>query len=98
MPVARVALKNRAHLSKCAIDQSRIVDALDIELVSFARAGRPKAEDLMQDDEEDVTIFTRFPQKLVSWSFNIRLQSFNPATLPYLPIENRKSLKGLEES
>lgn len=72
--------------------------ALDVELVGFARAGRPKAEDLMQNDEENVTVFTRLPQKLVSWSFNTRLQSVNPATLPYLPIENRKSLKGLEKS
>lgn len=52
----------------------------------------------MQNDEEDVTIFTRLPQKLVSWSFNTWLQSFSPTTLSYLLIENRKSLKGVEKS
>ena len=50
-----------------------------------------KTEYLMKNDE-DISIFTRLPQKFESWSFYARLQSFDPATLSYSRFENWESL------
>ncbi|KAK7928820.1 hypothetical protein PG985_005818 [Apiospora marii] len=46
----------------------------------------------MENDEENISIFTRLPQKFESWSFYTRLQSFDPATLPYSRFEDWESL------
>ncbi|KAK7937552.1 uncharacterized protein PG986_014420 [Apiospora aurea] len=90
--VERITPENCAQLSERAIDQRRVVCAWNVELVGFAWSGRPKTEYLMENDEENISIFTRLPQKFESWSFYTRLQSFDPATLPYPRFEDWESL------